>query len=74
MIISKGFAKLKEEIIFAKEKMKMGNKVTFDYSKAANVVREEEVAAMKKMTETAKEVLVSKSGLGNDFLAGSTFL
>ena len=32
----------------------MGNKVTFDYSKAANVVREEEVAAMKKMTETAK--------------------
>ena len=48
--------------------MKMGNKVTFDYSKAANVVREEEVAAMKKMTETAKEVLVTKTGLGNDFL------
>ena len=46
----------------------MGNKVTFDYSKAAIVVREEEVAAMKKMTETAKEVLVSKTGLGNDFL------
>ena len=46
----------------------MGNKVTFDYSKAANVIREEEVAAMKKMTETAKEVLVSKTGLGNDFL------
>ena len=46
----------------------MGNKVTFDYSKAAEVVRAEEVAAMKKMTETAKEVLVSKTGLGNDFL------
>ena len=46
----------------------MENKVTFDYSKAAEVVRPEEVAAMKKMTETAKEVLVSKTGLGNDFL------
>ena len=46
----------------------MGNKVTFDYSKAANVIREEEVAAMKTMAEAAKEVLVSKTGLGNDFL------
>ena len=46
----------------------MENKVTFDYSKATEVVRPEEVAAMKKMTETAKEVLVSKTGLGNDFL------
>ena len=46
----------------------MGNKVTFDYSKAVNVVREEEVAAMEKMVETAKEVLVSRTGLGNDFL------
>lgn len=46
----------------------MGNKVTFDYSKAANVIREEEVAAMEKMTEAAKEVLVSRTGLGNDFL------
>ena len=46
----------------------MGNKVTFDYSKAANVIREEEVTAMEKMVEAAKETLVSKSGLGNDFL------
>ena len=46
----------------------MGNKVTFDYSKAANVVGAEEVAAMEKMVETAKEVLVSRTGLGNDFL------
>ena len=37
----------------------MGNKVTFDYSKAVNVVREEEVAAMEKMVDAAKEVLVS---------------
>ena len=34
----------------------MENKITFDYSKAVNVVREEEVAAMEKMVETAKEV------------------
>ena len=46
----------------------MGNKVTFDYSKAANVIREEEVSAMEKMVEAAKETLVSKNGLGNDFL------
>ena len=46
----------------------MENKVTFDYSKAVNVVGTEEVAAMEKMVEAAKEVLVSKSGLGNDFL------
>ena len=46
----------------------MGNKVTFDYSKAVNVVREEEVAAMEKMVDAAKEVLVSRTGLGNDFL------
>lgn len=46
----------------------MENKITFDYSKAVNVVREEEVAAMEKMVETAKEVLVSRTGLGNDFL------
>ena len=52
----------------------MGNKVTFDYSKAAEVVRAEEVAAMKKMTETAKEVLVSKTGLEMISWAGSIFL
>ena len=33
-----------------------------------NVVREEEVAAMEKMVDAAKEVLVSRTGLGNDFL------
>ena len=32
----------------------MGNKVTFDYSKAAEVVRAEEGAAMKKMAEEAQ--------------------
>ena len=43
-------------------------KVTFDYSKAAAFIREDEVANMKKMTLDAKEVLVSKSGAGSDFL------
>lgn len=43
-------------------------KVTFDYSKAANVVSAEELANMKATAELAKETLVSKSGAGNDFL------
>ena len=46
----------------------MGNKVTFDYSKAEGFIREHEVEYMKKIAEDAKEVLVSKSGAGNDFL------
>jgi glucose-6-phosphate isomerase len=43
-------------------------KVTFDYSKAAPFVRAEEVKNMKVQAEAAKDVLVSKSGAGNDFL------
>ena len=46
----------------------MANKVTFDYSKAAPFVGEHEVELMKKLALDAKEVLVSKSGAGNDFL------
>lgn len=46
----------------------MNNKVTFDYSKANEFIREHEVEFMKKIAEDAKEVLVSKSGAGNDFL------
>lgn len=46
----------------------MGNKVTFDYSKASGFVSTHEVELMKKLTLDAKEVLVSKSGAGNDFL------
>jgi len=46
----------------------MANKVTFDYSKAAPFVQEHEVKLMKKLALDAKEVLVSKSGAGNDFL------
>ena len=46
----------------------MSNKVTFDYSKASSFISDHEVELMKKLTLDAKEVLVSKSGAGNDFL------
>ena len=46
----------------------MSTKVTFDYSKAAPFISEHEVELMKKQTLDAKEVLVSKTGAGNDFL------
>ena len=46
----------------------MSNKVTFDYSKASSFVSDNEVELMKKATLDAKEVLVSRSGAGNDFL------
>jgi len=46
----------------------MANKVTFDYSKAAPFVQAHEVELMKKLALDAKDVLVSKSGAGNDFL------
>ena len=43
-------------------------KVTFDYGKSAGFISEEEVSYMAKLAEDAREVLVSKSGAGNDFL------
>ena len=43
-------------------------KATFDYSKASKFISDDEVVAMKKIAEDAKEVLVNKSGAGNDFL------
>ena len=46
----------------------MSNKVTFDYSKASSFISEHEVESMKKLALDAKEVLVSKTGAGNDFL------
>ena len=46
----------------------MSSKVTFDYSKAAPFVADHEVEFMKKLALDAKEVLVSKTGAGNDFL------
>ena len=44
------------------------SKVTFDYSKAAPFIKDHEVDSMKKLAEDAKELLVSKTGEGNDFL------
>ena len=44
------------------------SKVTFDYSRTASVISEEEVLYMGKLAEDAKEVLISKTGAGNDFL------
>lgn len=46
----------------------MSQKVTFDYSRTAPFISQNEVELMKKLTLDAKELLVSKSGAGNDFL------
>ncbi len=43
-------------------------KVSFDYSKASAVISEEEVSYMAKLAADAKDVLVAKTGAGNDFL------
>ena len=44
------------------------SKVTFDYSKAAPFIKDHEVESMKKLAMDAKDLLVSKTGAGNDFL------
>ncbi len=44
------------------------NKVTYDYSKAAPFISEDEVKLMEKLVLDAKETLVKKDGAGNDFL------
>lgn len=46
----------------------MGREVTFDYSKTASFISAEEVTNMKAAVMSAKEVLLAKSGAGNDFL------
>lgn len=47
---------------------KMSAKVTFDYAKTSPFISAEEVEKMKRQTLDARDVLVSKSGAGNDFL------
>ncbi|MCI9067966.1 MAG: glucose-6-phosphate isomerase [Lachnospiraceae bacterium] len=42
--------------------------VTFDHSKTAPFISEDEIRNMKKLALDAKEVLVSRTGAGNDFL------
>ena len=46
----------------------MSTKVTYDYSKAMQFISQQEIDSMCDIVENAKEVLVSKSGAGNDFL------
>ena len=46
----------------------MSTKVTYDYSKAAPFISAEEVANIESQVMAAKELLVSKTGAGNDFL------
>ena len=46
----------------------MENRVTFDYSKAMQFIGENEITSIKAIAETAKNILVDKSGAGNDFL------
>ncbi len=43
-------------------------KVSFDYSKAAGFISEEEVAYMSGLVADAKEQLTKRTGAGNDFL------
>lgn len=43
-------------------------KVTLDYSKTEKFIRQDEVKAFARIAEAAKEVLVSRTGEGNDFL------
>ncbi|MCQ2523178.1 MAG: glucose-6-phosphate isomerase [Lachnospiraceae bacterium] len=42
--------------------------VNFDYSKASSFISNDEVSNMKKLALDAKELLVSRTGAGNDFL------
>ncbi len=44
------------------------SKVTFDYSKAQVFIRDHEMEYMKGLVSSAKDVLVSRTGAGNDFL------
>ena len=46
----------------------MASQVRFDYSLASNVISEDEIKSMEKITNDAKDVLLSKSGAGSDFL------
>ena len=46
----------------------MSAKVTFDYSKTSSFISAAEIEKMKEQTLAAKEMLVSKTGAGSDFL------
>ncbi len=46
----------------------MANKVTFDYSVANKFVSEPEIDMIKTSAEAAKQLLLSRTGAGNDYL------
>ncbi len=46
----------------------MQGKVSFDYSKTAKFISEEEMSYMKGLALAAKDTLLSRNGAGNDFL------
>ncbi|NBH82774.1 glucose-6-phosphate isomerase [bacterium C-53] len=46
----------------------MSEKVTFDYSKVSPFISEDEVKNIERQAMDAKELLLSKTGAGNDFL------
>ncbi len=46
----------------------MERKIRFDYSKAKPFIEKKDLTKMKKASVKAREVLVTKSGAGNDFL------
>ncbi len=46
----------------------MASQVKFDYALAKEFISEDEVKSMEKITKDAKEVLLSRTGAGNDFL------
>ena len=46
----------------------MGKQVAFDYSKTSAFISQEEIGYMKKLALDAKDVLVKRTGAGNDFL------
>lgn len=46
----------------------MGERVAFDYSKAKQFITQHEIEHMSKLTMEAKELLVSKTGAGNNSL------
>ena len=46
----------------------MEKQISFDYSTAGKFVADHEVAMNRSLAEAAKELLVSRTGAGNDFL------
>ena len=46
----------------------MSSKVTFDYSKAKSFIKDHEIESMKEIAGNAKNVLVSGTGAGNDYI------